>query len=487
MAVKLVSREQVALEQNVQRPPGPVNALGFVRSAIKAAESDSSGLAESRERQRPRQNTDNSVQSPVAQEDPALTDEDSESSQPRRRQKRKAVSAGHSKRHSIPPSRRYQPGVVNLMRSRRPERTLTRKAPRVSRRIRQLQAQHEDELRRQKRLVTKRLEAQRETKKPMPDVPEAVACEEPNSEPQKEPQKELNVQNVLPPEQSEQLQEHEDQAPRIQSDPLPVEKKPADPARPKRTKAEQLQKGDFVDPVVDKERKPLEATPTPVKTPIATSMGTLPGTTGTPIPQRAAPALALRRWRQARKRQHLLRQMTAMRGEMKFERRQLLSALQGPFNAASLEAELQKHGRDLKSRFRRLYVQMYSEQQERSKRLGLIQVLSNEHMELQRAFVKLMNGCGFARPSALRTSPRTQDTDEDQNDQDDQDEDDDVIVREETQDDQDAQMHQMQESQESDSKQKDELKKEMKENALREEMLLRLIDRGNYSKPSASR
>ena len=108
-------------------------------------------------------------------------------------------------------------------------------------------------------------------------------------------------------------------------------------------------------------------------------------------------------------------------------------------------------------------------------------------MELQRAFVKLMNGCGFARPSALRTSPRTQDTDEDQNDQDDQDEDDDVIVREETQDDQDAQMHQMQESQESDSKQKDELKKEMKENALREEMLLRLIDRGNYSKPFASR
>ena len=493
MAVKLVSREQVALEQNVQRPPGPVNALGFVRSAIKAEESDSSDLAESRERQRPHQNADHSVQRPVAQEDPALTDEDSESSQPRRRQKRKAVSAGHSKRQSKPPSRHYQSGVVNLMRSCRPERTLTRKAPRVSRRVRQLQAQHEDELRRQKRLVTKRLEAQTETEEPKHDVPETAACEEPNSElqkesqkePQKGPQKEPNVQNVqnaLPSEQFEQLQEHEERAPRVQSDPLPVEQKPADPAaRPKRTKAGQVKKGDLVDPVVGKERQPFqEATPsTPVKAPVATSVGTPPGT---PIPQRAAPALALRRWRQARKRQHLLRQMTAMRGEMKFERRQLLSALQGPFNTASLEAELQKHGRDLKSRFQRLYVQMYSERQERSKRLKLIQVLSNEHMELQRAFVKLMNGCGFARPSALRTSPRTQDTDEDQTDQD-EDEDDDVIVREESQDDQAA----LQESQESDSKQKDELKKEMKENALREEMLLRLIDRGNYSKLFASR
>lgn len=473
MAVKLVSREQVAREQNVQRPPGPVNALGFVRSAIKAAESDSSDLAESRERQRPRQNTDNSVQSPVAQEDPALTDEDSESSKPCRRQKRKAVSAGHRKRHSKPPSRRYQAGVVNLMRSRRPERTLTRKAPRVSRRVRQLQAQHEDELRRQRRLVTKRLEAQRETKEPKPDVPETVACKEPNSD----------LQNVLPPEQSEQLQEHEDPAPRVQSDPLPVEKKLSDPAaRPKRTKAEQLQKGDLVDPVVGKEEKPSQEAilSTPVKMPTATSMNT----PATPIPQRAAPALALR-WRQARKRQHLLRQMTAMRGEMKFERRQLLSALQGPFNSASLEAELQKHGRDLKSRFQKLSVQMYSAQQERSKLLGMFQVVSNEHMELQRAFVKLMNGCGFARPSALRTSPRTQDT-EDQNDQDDQDEDedDDVIVREESQDDQDAQMQESQESQESHSKQKDELKKEMIENALREEMLLRLIDRGNYSRLS---
>ena len=213
MAVKLVSREQVALEQNVQRPPGPVNALGFVRSAIKAEESDSSDLAESRERQRPHQNADHSVQRPVAQEDPALTDEDSESSQPRRRQKRKAVSAGHSKRQSKPPSRHYQSGVVNLMRSCRPERTLTRKAPRVSRRVRQLQAQHEDELRRQKRLVTKRLEAQTETEEPKHDVPETAACEEPNSElqkesqkePQKGPQKEPNVQNVQNALPSEQL------------------------------------------------------------------------------------------------------------------------------------------------------------------------------------------------------------------------------------------------------------------------------------------
>lgn len=99
-----------------------------------------------------------------------------------------------------------------------------------------------------------------------------------------------------------------------------------------------------------------------------------------------------------------------MRGEMKLERRQLLSALQRSSSGyATLEAELHQYAGELKARFRAVSFRLSADQKEHLKRLRELKHLRHlaaEHSELQLAFVNLLNLCGFARTSALRTPGR---------------------------------------------------------------------------------
>jgi len=252
----------------------------------------------------------------------------------------------------------------------------------------------------------------------------------------------------------------------VQSDPTYENQaaKPAESVTPGTSRTELPPRVDLADPAHGKERvtqpQPCSSLP-PASSQPEKRQDAKQGAHTAPRAL-TVPGLALKRWRQARKRQHLLRQMNAMNGEMKFERRQLVSALQRPFNFSSFEAELQKHNRDLKVRFQSLYRKMSSDRKEKQTRLRVLKVLEAEHTELQRAFAKLMNHCGFARPSALRapgdhkTMPEA---DED---------DDDVIVEE---------IQETEEIPEPDSK-KEELKKEMQREAIRAELLLRALDAG---------
>ena len=100
-----------------------------------------------------------------------------------------------------------------------------------------------------------------------------------------------------------------------------------------------------------------------------------------------------------------------VRGEMKLERRQLLSALQRSSSGyATLEAELHQYARELKARFRAVSFRLSADQKEHLKclrELKHLRHLAAEHSELQLAFVNLLNLCGFARTSALRTPGST--------------------------------------------------------------------------------
>lgn len=424
MAVKLVPRAQVVAQEG--RRPGPVNALAFKRSEVSRRSEIETEKEFQRKTPRTRRSEPRGKRSPSPV---ALTDEDSESSRPMRRY----------------PARRSalrRPGTAHLGRKRLPD---GRHPPRVSRRVRQLQAQHEDELwrkRKQKKIEMKKMEKRKREEREQREEREEV---------HQKSQDFKSVQEALPPQQSS-LPEferraglNEERASRVQRDP---EKQRA-PPRPSKAKhvAKQLKPSGEKFPVAEG-KAPAVAVGEAKSVPLQTR----------------APALALRRWRQARKRQNLLRQITAMRGEMKLERRQLVSALQKPFNLSSLEAEVQQQNRELKLRFQKFYTQMSSSRR-------VLKVLAAEHTELQRAFVRLMNECGFARPSALRMSPKTEagnthDDQDDQNGQNGQDEDDDVIVEG------DIEENQVQEQNED----REKLKKEMQREALRAELLLRALD-----------
>ncbi len=426
MAVKLLSREQVALER--KNAAGPVNALGFPRSKVAKNQDGESDFRESKLQgsRSPRRTGRHG-----GEERTVATTDESDSSEMRM----------PHRRHS----QRYQPGVADVGVPRMPQpqpsrpscyerRTQTRRVPRVSQRVRQLQAQHESEL----SIQFKKKRVQRLEKKT-------------KGEETKNASKIPKSTDSLGSERKASFQE-------VPGQPLPDLGVQSDPTHENQTAkpAESVTSatgGTGLPPGVHladphSEEKLTEPQP-------GSSLPTAPRAL-------TVPGVALKRWRQARKRQHLLRQMNAMNVEMKFERRQLVSALQRPFNFSSLEAELQKHNRDLKVRFQSLYRKMSSDRKEQRSRLGVLKVLEAEHTELQRAFVKLMNHCGFARPSALRAPGDHKTVPEAEED------DDDVIVEE---------IQETEETPEPDLK-KEELKKEMQREALRAELLLRALDAG---------
>lgn len=445
MAVKLLSREQVALER--KNAAGPVNALGFPRLKVAKNEGESDfGESKLQGSRSPRRTgRGDSSERPVATTDES---DSSEMRMPRHRH-----------------SQRYQPGVADVSVPRmqpqpsRPGRyerwTQTRRVPRVSQRVRQLQAQHESELSIQfKKKRARKLEKKTECDETKNASKISKSTDSLGSD-KKAAFSEVPVQPLPDPLG-------------VQSDPT-YENQTANPAESvtSATSGTELPpRVDLADPAHGKERVTQPQ-----------SCSSLPKAPSQPEKRQDAkqgahtapraltvPGVALKRWRQARKRQHLLRQMNAMNGEMKFERRQLVSALQRPFNFATFEAELQKHNRDLKVRFQSLYRKMSSERKEKQTRLRVLKVLEAEHTELQRAFAKLMNHCGFARPSALR-APGDHKT---MPEADEEDDDDDVIVEE---------IQETEEIPEPDSK-KEELKKEMQREALRAELLLRALDAG---------
>ena len=364
MPVKLVARQQVE-QSRAAVSVGPVNALGFgSREPLASRRSPSPATSE---------------QSHQGQPSCPSTDQDSEIVKPAPRKRR---------RRGPQPSERSARG-----RRWDTSRHRSRVRPRqVSRRVRQLQAQHDCELRlKQRRRIQKSVS------------PEAL----PKSEAQKEPSQQcVEMTSEALPSQSGVEQATVDSHVQTQE---PQQAQAAEPQAHSQAPSAlpHLKMHSVAESEIPKE---------------VHREATVPNFTRRLRP----PAVAMRRWRQARKRQSLLQQMQTVCSEMKSERRKLFAALKQPASSFSaLEEELKQQGRELKTRFHTLSLRLSMNQKENQKRqqeLNRLRAehselqleedqkrqqelnrLRAEHTELQLAFVNLLN-VSMNRTSALRTS-----------------------------------------------------------------------------------